>query len=64
MCRTVSTLQEFMLHNSQTWVEVAVKGDPSKLERGLVYCKLCRHHGKSNTFGRGYRWGSETYTGH
>eukprot|EP00878_Enallax_costatus_P005760 GHUV01006038.1.p1 GENE.GHUV01006038.1~~GHUV01006038.1.p1 ORF type:complete len:675 (+),score=270.70 GHUV01006038.1:374-2398(+) len=51
---------EFMLPNGQTWVEVVVKGDPSRSERGLVYCKLCRHYDKSNTFGRGYRAGKRT----
>ena len=53
--RDTALLQEFMLPNGQTWVEVLVKGDPSRSERGLVYCKLCRHYDKSNTFGRGYR---------
>lgn len=54
--RLVALMQEFMLPNGHTWVEVVVKGDPSRSERGIVYCKLCRHYDKSNTFGRGYRW--------
>jgi hypothetical protein len=44
------------LPNGVTWVDVAVRGDPKSSERGLVYCKLCRHYSKQNVFGKGYRW--------
>ncbi|WIA44448.1 hypothetical protein OEZ86_007199 [Tetradesmus obliquus] len=46
--------QEFLLPNGQTWVDITVRGDPKSSERGLVYCKLCRHYSKQNVFGKGY----------
>lgn len=50
---------EFMIPNiNESWVDVAVKGDPECFDRGIVYCRLCRHYNKPNIFGKGYRCGS------
>jgi hypothetical protein len=49
-----------LLPNGQSWVDIAVRGDPKGSERGLIFCKLCRHYSKQNVFGKGYRAGKRS----
>ncbi|KAF8060318.1 LHT2 [Scenedesmus sp. PABB004] len=52
--------EEFLLPNGLSWVEIAVRGDPLRFERGLIFCRLCRGYDKNNTFAKGYRSGKRS----